>query len=152
MTFAKNEYSKLKRAFIQEAETLNLNGTIREQVDQILLSLASNKKETMPFYRSDMVGIGAYKKIEYTVLDSDLKFYALTMPFTLDELSEKAVYVYVNDTQACHGLDYTFSSEGFVLSAIVTQVDDKIEIYEYETTNGSYIPETPTKLDCLHTN
>lgn len=148
MTFAKNEYSKLKRAFIQEAETLNLNGTIREQVDQILLSLASNKKETMPFYRSDMVGIGAYKKIEYTVLDSDLKFYALTMPFTLDELSEKAVYVYVNDTQACHGLDYTFSSEGFVqfTTSFSLQVDDKIEIYEYETTNGSYIPETPTKL------
>ena len=39
-----------------------------------------------------MVGIGAYKKIEYTVLDPDLKFYALTMS-PLDELSEKAVYV-----------------------------------------------------------
>ena len=88
INFAKDEYSKYKRAFIQASETLELNGTTREQVDQILLHLAKDKKTTMPFYNSDMVGIGAFKKIEHTVLDSDLKFYALTNMFTLNELSE----------------------------------------------------------------
>ncbi len=39
LNFAKNEYSKFKRAFVQEAENLNLNGSIKEQVDQVLLSL-----------------------------------------------------------------------------------------------------------------
>ena len=148
INFAKDEYSKYKRAFIQASETLELNGTTREQVDQILLHLAKDKKTTMPFYNSDMVGIGAFKKIEHTVLDSDLKFYALSNMFTLNELSEKAVYVYVNDVQAYHNIDYQFTNEGFIqfLNSFTLNVDDKIDIYEYETTNGSYIPETPTVM------
>lgn len=148
MNFAKNEYSKFKRAFVQEAETLNLNGTVKEQVDEILLSLAKDKKPSMPFYQSDMLGIGANKKVEHTVLDPDIKFYALTTSFTLDTLSEKAVNVYVNGEQVCVNLDYNFTSEGFVQFTDYYNLNenDKIEIFEYETTNGSYIPQTPTKL------
>ena len=148
MNFAKNEYGKFKRAFIQAAEILELAGSIKEQVDTILLSLAKDKKSTMPFYKSDMLGIGASRKIEHIVLDSDLKFYALSSVFTLNNLSEKAVNVYVNDVQVCHGLDYTFTDEGFVqfTDSFVLQENDVINIFEYETTNGSYIPQTPTKL------
>jgi|TARA_R110002074_G_scaffold106530_4_gene230105 hypothetical protein len=148
MNFAKNEYSKFKRAFVQECETIDINGTVQEQVDQVLLSLAKNKKQTMPFFASDMTGIGAYKKITLTVLDANLKYYGLTTPFTLDTLSSKAVYVYVNNVQACHGTDYTFTSEGFVqfYTTFTLAEDDIIDIVEYETTNGSYIPATPTKL------
>jgi len=148
LNFAKNEYSKFKRAFIQEAENIDISGSVKEQVDQVLLSLAKDKKSTMPFYKSDMLGIGASKKIEHIVLDPDLKFYALSNVFTLTTLSEKAVSVYVNDTQVCHGLDYTFTNEGFIqfVDTFNLQEDDRIDIFEYETTNGSYIPQTPTKL------
>ena len=144
MTFAKNEYSKLKRAFIQEAETLKLNGTIREQVDLNIITSSRKQKETMSIL--DMVGY-RYTKNRIYCFRSRFKILCIDN-VALDELSEKAVYVYVNDTQTCHGLDYTFSSEGFVqfTTSFSLQVDDKIEIYEYETTNGSYIPETPTKL------
>ena len=148
INFAKNEYSKFKRAFVQEAENLDLSGSIKEQVDTVLLSLVKDKKSSMPFYQTDMLGIGANKKITHTVLDTDIKFYALSAPFTLTVLSEKAVNVYVNGTQVCHNLDYTFTTEGFVQfdTDFNLAVDDVIEIYEYETTNGSYIPQTPTKL------
>jgi hypothetical protein len=148
LNFAKNEYSKFKRAFVQEAENLNLDGSIKEQVDQVLLSLVKDKKSSMPFYHSDMTGIGANKKIEHKVLDPDIKFYALSNVFTLDTLSEKAVNVYVNGEQVCVNLDYVFTSEGFVqfTTEFNLVLNDMIEIYEYETTNGSYIPQTPTKL------
>ena len=48
--------------------------------------------------------------------------------------------------QLCLGKDYTFNDEGFAVITCNKQQDDKIEIYEYETTNGSYIPLHHSKL------
>ena len=35
------------------------------KISQSFSNLAKDKKTTMPFYNSDMVGIGAFKKIEH---------------------------------------------------------------------------------------
>ena len=88
------------------------------------------------------------KKRSFTVVDTGNKFYSLTEPFNLDTITAKAVYVYLNNVQLLHGQDYTFTAEGFIsLSASVTlAVNDTIDIYEYESTDASYIPPTPTKL------
>ena len=86
-----------------------------------------------------MAGLGAYKKIEHVVIDSDEQFFALSAVFDIQPY-KKAVYVYNNDVQLVYGRDYTFNEDGFAVITVSKAVDDRIDIYEYETTNGSYIP------------
>ena len=60
--------------------------------------------------------------------------------------SRDAVQVYLNGQQLVHNKDYTFNSEGFCRVTATKAKGELIDIYEYETTNGSYVPPTPTKL------
>ena len=144
--YSKNEYSKFKRIFIQEAERSQFQGTVKDHVDMILQTINNPKNKDNSFYFTDMIALGAAQKTSYTVFDADDKFYALNTIFDLDTPSNKAVSVYINNVQLVHGRDYTFNSEGFVVTTVTKSQDDVIDIYEYETTNGSYIPSTPSKL------
>jgi len=144
--YAKKEYSKFKRDFVQIAETLGVDTATNQHVNLILAEIKKNKRDNMPFYNSDMIGSGGYKRLEYTVLDIDIKYYALSTPFAFTVDNRKAVYVYLNGEQLCYGVDYTLTTEGFAYITKTIAVDDTIEIHEYETTEASYIPPTPTKL------
>jgi hypothetical protein len=144
--FARNEYAKFKRVFLQTAETLGFDGPVKKHVDLILETINKDKTSNMPFFSTDMIGIGAAKKLEYTVLDNRNKFYALSTPFDLQELSNKAVSVYVNSVQLVFEKDYVFTSAGFVNVLADLDNNDTIEIYEYETTEGCFIPPTPSSL------
>ena len=146
--YAKKEYAKWKRNFIQLATDLGIDGDPKTLVDKIIEKWQADKSKQTAFYWTDMIGSGANKKRSFTVVDTGNKFYSLTEPFNLDTITAKAVYVYLNNTQLLHGQDYTFTAEGFIsISASVTlAVNDTIDIYEYESTDASYIPPTPTKL------
>ena len=146
LRFAKNEYAKFKRAFLQVANESGFHGPVKKHVDHIIDELNRDKTTNMPFANSDMLGIGATKRLEYTVLDSDNTYYALTNSFSLDSLGLKAVLIYQNGVQLIHNKDYTFTDSGFVNISATLADSDLIEIYEYETSEGSYIPPTPTKL------
>jgi len=54
--------------------------------------------------------------------------------------------VYLNGVQLIYKKDYTFDSQGFVNISATLVENDIISIYEYDSTDGSFIPETPTKL------
>ena len=144
--FAKTEYAKFKRMFLQTANTLGYDGPTKTFVDKILQKINSEKTEGMPFYFSDMVPYSADKNISYTYLPSSSRYFALSEKFDLTQLSERAVLVYRNGTQLVHNLDYVFNNEGFVEVLTDLVFDDIIDIYEYATTDGSFIPPTPTKL------
>jgi hypothetical protein len=144
--FAKNEYGKFKREFLAEAKNSGYVGNVKDHVDAILLELTKNKTQSMPFYSTDMLAFGGAKKLEYTVLDYRNTFYALSTAFDITKLSTKAVYVYVNNLQLSYEHDYTFTTEGFVNISATLANGDVVEIYEYENTEGSFIPQTPTKL------
>jgi hypothetical protein len=144
--YAKDEYSKFKRNFITTATELAFDGTIKDHVDAIIAEVNKDKTKSMPFYFSDMIPAGPSRRLEYTVLDPRNPYYALTSPFSLDELSEKAVQVYLNGTLLLHGKDYTFDTEGFGLLVAGQQEGDTVEIFEWESTDGCYVPPTPTKL------
>ena len=146
LDYARTEYNRFKREFLQVAADSEFQGSIKEHVDNILQKINGVKNKTMPFYFSDMVPYGAYKKLSYTILDSDETFFALNEVFDNTTLTKKAVGVYKNNVQLTYGIDYTFNEDGFVVISSTKQQDDIIDIYEYETTNGSYIPPTPTKL------
>jgi hypothetical protein len=146
LDYARTEYNRFKREFLQVALDSEFQGSTKDHVDSILQTINSVKSKEMPFYFSDMVPTGAVKKLSYTILDANETFFALSEVFDNNTLSKKAVSVYKNNTQLVYNKDYTFNSDGFAVVTATKAQDDVIDIFEYETTNGSYVPPTPTKL------
>ena len=144
--FAKNEYAKFKRSFLQTADSLGFDGTVKDHVDKILLDLTSSKSEKNPFYFSDMVPFGGFEKFTYEVFDLDNNFFPTRSAFSLDGLNQRAVQVYLNGVQLVHDKDYVFNENSFIEITGYSQVGDIVEIFDYETTDGCWVPPTPTKL------
>ena len=144
--YSRKEYAKFKRRFMQVAESLGFEGDVKTHVDLIFAELNKSKTETQPFFFSDMVPLGAAKELRYVIDDPNNNFFALSGAFDKTILSKKAVTVYLNSVQLIHGKDYTFNPEGFAVITATKAEDDVVTIYEYENTNGCYVPATPTKL------
>jgi hypothetical protein len=143
---AKTEYSKFKRDLISAAGASSFVGSAKEHLDLLLVDLTNSKTKSMPFYSTDMLAFGGNKLLEYNVVDDRINFYALSQVFNINTVSKKSVLVYLNDIQLTYGIDYTFTDNGFVDISATKQVDDVIKIYEYENTEGCFVPQTPTKL------
>lgn len=143
---SRDDYVKFKKIFISTAESLGSEASPREQVDAILNIINADKTNNLPYYFSDMVPYGTSIETTLTVIDYRIQNYPLNNVFTLDTLSASAVGVYVNGTQLIYERDYVFNTQGFVTIISTLNNGDTITIYEYESTDGSYIPETPTKL------
>jgi len=146
LRYARREYGKFKRQFLEVANKLGYEGPTKQHVDLILKEMNKDKTSSMPFYFSDMIPQGGFIRTEHVIEDTDEQFFPLSQVFSLSTASIKAVQVYQNATQLIHNRDYTFNNEGFVVVTATKAIGDKIEIYEYDSTNGSYMPPTPTKL------
>jgi len=153
MRFAQREYTKFKNKFLELSVSLDdIDPTDPiSSVDLILTQLNINKTSSQPFFYSDMVPYGSVKNtITYTVFDPLVTNYEITNVFSSTTLSNQAILVYLNDEQLIIGWDYDFESDRPVVTInsenITLAVDDVITIIEYANTDGSYIPETPTKL------
>ena len=144
--YTKREYAKFKRQLIEAATESSFSGDTKSHLDEILSILNADKISKMPFYFSDMVPYGTSKKLEYEILDSDNPFYAISKTFSLEELSQRSILVYLNGQQLLHNKDYTFSNDGFALIIGATNTGDTLTIHEYDSTDGNFIPPTPTKL------
>ena len=144
---SQHEYTKFKRLFVEQAKNLGFDGTPAQMVDEVIKRLNKNKRKiTYPFYFTDMIGYGGAKKTTFTITDPGNPYYQLTNVFSLDELSSKSILIYKNDAQLLHDTDYTFTTEGFIKIKSTLILNDILTIVEYESTNGCFIPATPTKL------
>jgi hypothetical protein len=146
LKYSKQEYSRFKKTFLDTASNLGYDGVTKTHVDLILREINKDKLKSQPFYFSDMTASRASNKIEYTVLDARTNDYPITNSFNLKELSSTSVLVYLNGTQLTHIKDYNFNIPGYVSISAGQVQNDIIEIHEYATTDGSFIPPTPTKL------
>jgi len=143
---ARDDYSKFKRSFVFDLESIEGDINIKDAVDSVLLKINQGKTKQNPYYFSDMLGYGAYTKFSLTVKDSNIRKYPLSKIFTLKTLTPSAVNVYLNDVQLLHERDYTFTNDGFIDISISKNENDIITFYEYEKTDGCFIPPTPTSL------
>ena len=147
LNHSRREYARFKRNFIESATGLGVEPETKQHVDLILKDLNKDKQKTEPYYFSDSLAYQSSNVIEYTVLDTRTQSYALTEEFNLLDLTNKSVNVYLNNIQLVHEVDYNFSTPGFVnIFADFIAEGDAITIYEYSSTDGSFIPPTPTKL------
>jgi len=148
-----NDYEKIKKSLISACDTVTLNGTVAEQLDLLLSYINSNKNSSMPYFSSDMLAYGTNKNtLSYTVTDANITSYPITSAFDLEKLSEKSVYVYINNVQILNGTDYVFTDlqdSTAIIGVDIKKslnVGDVIIIDEYVSTQGSYIPATPANL------
>jgi len=152
VALATREYSKFKNKFLELAvklETVNAND-IPNSVDAILKNINAVKNKSFPWYYSDMLPYGDNKVVlEYTVINSFIKQYEISAVYNDLALSNISVLVYLNKVQLIKGVDYYFPQDRAAIilnDSLEIQADDIITIVEYQDTDGSYIPETPSKL------
>lgn len=161
LSLASREYSQFKIKFLELAANLELDRTnIAACVDTIMSVLNNVKNDNFPYHYSDMIPHGTDERVvlpSYTVFDTDIRAYEITSIFQDSVVGNKAVLVYltrqlngiVTTTLLVKGQDYYFDQ---TRPAVVIQdsfnllYNDVISIVEYNNTDGSYVPETPTKL------
>jgi len=147
LRYNSRSYSTFKNEFITRITETMPENNIADFVDTVISNMGLAKDISNPFSGTDMIGSGAHTDIDYTVEDEGIKVFALSQKFNLTDLSDRAVYVYLNDIQLINGSDYTFDDTfGFVRLSVTLTEGDSIKIKEYVSTAFNYIPYTPTKL------
>ena len=148
---ARKEYQRFKNKFLQTAITLNglnYNDPVTA-VDTILKTINSVKNNSFSWYYSDMIPQGdGYNTIVYTVLNPRQNRYEISEIFSTSQLTGRATLVYLNGVQLLSdNIDFYFNQVSpEIVVNIPLNVGDVITIREYSSTDGNYIPETPTKL------
>jgi len=120
----------------------------RESLDLVLQEFSKVANIGQPFYYTDMIGFGTnYIKNSYTVANTTYRRYNLTQDFADDTKGYRSLLVYLNSVLLLKNIDYTIGNRTITISDSVTIArNDKIEVYEYNSTRGCNIPSTPTKL------
>ena len=146
--YANREYEKWYNSFLTHATGTAYEGVAADRVDEIISAITQGRNNTFPFYYEDMLGWGENVSTRsYTVQGASQTEYALDSQHDITTLSNRAVYVYLNDTQLLLGIDYTFSTtdDSVNISRALAE-GDKIVIKDYADTTGSYMPPSPTAL------
>lgn len=147
LRYAKKYYSEFKYNFLKLAGELPYDQNPVDMVDDILKELTKAKNTNNSFSYSDMVGTGAFTEIDYLVEDTGITVFSLSEKFSLNDPSDRAVYVYINNEQLLADIDYQFNETfGFVTIIKPFNDGDLIQIREYVSTEFCFIPPTPTKL------
>ena len=149
---AAREYTKFKNKFLEAASKLTSvdPDQIPEVVNEIIKSINLVKNSSFPWYYSDMVPYGDNRS-DYldVVINPELRQFDLPMVFNDQQLSNRAVLVYVNNKQLTKDRDYYFPQDRtavIISDDYPLEADDKIKIVDYLDTNGCYVPETPSKM------
>ncbi len=146
LDLVRNDYGNFKRNFLLEANRSGVHTNPRDHLDIVLSAMSKDQPKNKPYYLSDMFGFSSSTKLEYVIEDPNVKFYPISKPFNLNEPSNRAVYIYLNGEQLIHGKDYEFGTDVYFTVKATLAEDDLLEVYEYDTTDGSFCPNTPTAL------
>ena len=146
--FVSLEYEKWYNAFLTHATGTAYEGIARDRVDEIIVAINQGRNSSFPFYYEDMVGHGQNVSTRtFTVQGTSQKDYAIDSSHDITKLSNRAVYVYVNDVQLVLGTEYTFSTiDDSINISKALAVGDIVVIKDYADTTGSYLPPSATKL------
>jgi len=149
--YAQREYSKFKQKFYDAISTLDLNfDDIPGCVDAVINELKIGKSETFPFFYSDMIGYGEDNTTTtYTITNPEIRTYDYGTYFDNSVPSNRSVLVYLNGTQLYLTTDYTFDQDGAIITFTddtTLSIGDTLQIVDYNNTDGSFIPPTPTKM------
>jgi len=143
-----NDYYQFKLNLIKFISQVGGQLSPADVLDSALASIIQNKNSSFPYGRSDMIGYGNNNITRtYIVTDSRNKNYSITSIFDNSILSDRSVLVYLNNSLLTYEKDYIFEKyDASVLILATITKGDVVVIKDYNCTDGSYIPPTPTKL------
>ena len=147
--FNANSYEKFKLKLLKyviDNDTYGLSAS--DVLDNALQFINIGKSTASAFYKSDMLG-GASNpsKTTHTVSSISTNTFNTSAIYDFTKANNASILVYLNNSILTKGVDYSVSGSGATINVIKTLItDDVITIVEYETTVGSYVPNTPTKM------
>ena len=156
--FAQKEYTKFKNRFLELA--IKQENTIMDiplAVDTILEQMNSAKSIYSPWYDSDMLPWSTKYRtnLSYPVINVQQRIYQLPAFYNDKVVSNVAYLIYLSNTVTGENrllvkdIDYSFSTStaGITLAdTLLLTVNNVIKISYFSSTEGNYVPETPTKL------
>lgn len=141
------QYNQFKLAFLKTISAMPSDTDTVAAVDFALLEINKDKEYTGLWASSDMVAYGNDKISRSWIFKSDQQpTYPISTDFNLDNLSNRSVLIYKNDSQLVSNKDYKFNQDSGVDILVALTPGDKITIVEYSSTNNCYVPSTPSKL------
>ena len=160
LDLARKDYSRFKNKFLEMCITLPelISMDVMTGVDHVLNKINGVKNPTFAWFYTGMVPWGDNYVVDtYKVIDSTIRIYSVPNIydaigeefFPSNGLSNKAVLVYLNGRQLVINKDYFIEPEVAAIQffgSLVININDVILIKGYRDTDGSYVPETPTKL------
>lgn len=148
ITKSSDAYNQFKFSILTQAASVSSELDTVVALDLILTTINESRTSSSPYYLSDMLGFGSIKNVlTYTVSNALITTYAITSQFDLSAPSTQSILIYINGSQKTFGVDYTFDAVDSLVNISATlTIGDVITVVEYTTTNGCYIPPTPSKL------
>jgi len=149
LDFNSHAYEKFKLKildYITKNDTYGLTANVI--LDHALESINIGKSSTSPFYKSDMMGgVSTPTITTYTVTPISTDTFNIVNIYDFTKANNKSVLVYLNNVILVKDNDYTVATDSpnITISVSLT-VGDIITVKEFETTIGSYVPNTPSKL------
>lgn len=149
LEFNSRQYEKFKAQFLNQAVSGDyVNLTIPEIIDAVFSEINTGRTSSDPFYWSDMLPTGTvYIPSQTTVTPITGSVFDLNQVYNYTSANYQGLLVYVNDRLLTRNVEYVVSTDAPLITIISTlSVGDVVTIQEYDTTYGSYVPNTPTKL------
>lgn len=143
------EYEKFKAQLLDTATRNDYtNYTIPDMLTAIIADITVGRTANSPFYWSDMIPANSiYTQTQTTVTLLTTNVFDLSTTYDFTSSNYKSVLVYVNDELLTIDTDYTVATDGPRLTILTTlNVGDVVTINEYDTTYGTFVPNTPTKM------
>ena len=146
--YASNEYEKYKNRLVDTLTKNDYQGTAAERLDQALADLNKGRNPDMPFYWTDTIPCGeVYEETVHTITPIDDNVFDLLYTYDFTKANYQGLLVYLNDSILLNNTDYTVATDGPRVTINKTlRQGDVVKIREYESTVGSFVPSTPTKL------
>ena len=148
ITKSADQYNQFKFVLLRQIANNSSQVDPISALDLALKEINLDKDLLSPYYLSDMIAYGTDKTLRtWTVTDVRNTVYPIASEFTLNTLSLRSVLVYLNGVQLINGIDYEFvANDSNVQFLKSLSVGDIISVYDYYSTEGSFVPVTPTKL------
>ena len=143
------EYTKYKNLVLENVTQQVINFETAAQVlDRAIANVTQGRVETQPFYWSDMLPSGSvYQETVYPITYITTRTFNTLHVHDYSSANYLGMDVYLDGAILTRGRDYTVATDAATITVITTlSVGQTLTIREYDTTAGSFCPNTPTKL------
>ena len=149
--FSKIEYTKFKQKFMTASTQVPYSMNLDAMFDSIMDQITVAKNNTFPFAFSDMFAFGD-PDISNTYVINDTNYVDFTLNYNhkLETSGSVAFLIQLirgnTTTTLNRKSDYELVNQTLVRLKLALELNDQIVIKEYNNTDGSFCPPTPTKL------